>query len=306
MKMYWIYDLPLWLFRMLTVGTTVAFSVIGLLCTRPLARRIHGEGSSHNDMVNNYIAGIAVFYSLTLGMLSVGVWERYENVKNLAADEGANLAVLFHSLDSYPEPVRTTLLDNLAEYVRYQIEEAGSLQRAGIVPTGDEQLLNAFQKNLFAYEPETDGQSAVQFQVLQEWNDLMKARRLRLQSINTGLPSAIWLVVLIGAAISIGATWLLVMEHLRVHVLLTLSLAAMIGLLIYLMAALDNPGRSQMTIRDQSVQTLYSQELKVYRDSQAARQHKPQQKSRKAKPAPRSHPDRLTSWAKAGEGFTSR
>ena len=40
MKMYWVYDLPNWLFGTLTVGVFVAFGLAGLYLTRSWMRRL--------------------------------------------------------------------------------------------------------------------------------------------------------------------------------------------------------------------------------------------------------------------------
>ena len=43
MNMYWVYDLPNWLFGLLTIMVTVAIGVGGLYATRRLVRRVHGS-----------------------------------------------------------------------------------------------------------------------------------------------------------------------------------------------------------------------------------------------------------------------
>ena len=40
MNLYWIYDLPNWLFELLTILLFVAFSLSGLLATRRMIRRV--------------------------------------------------------------------------------------------------------------------------------------------------------------------------------------------------------------------------------------------------------------------------
>jgi len=69
MNFYWVYDLPTWLFAMLTIAVTVAVGLAGLFATRKWVRRIHGDDHSHNDVVGFYLGAVCVFYGITLGLL---------------------------------------------------------------------------------------------------------------------------------------------------------------------------------------------------------------------------------------------
>lgn len=55
---YWLYDLPNWLFELLIVLLFVIFSVAGLLASRRWMRGMHFQ-HSYNDIVGFYLAGIA-------------------------------------------------------------------------------------------------------------------------------------------------------------------------------------------------------------------------------------------------------
>ena len=70
----------------------------------------------------------------------------------------------------------------------------------------------------------------------------------------TALPEAIWLGVLIGAAARIMLTWLNKAEGVVQHIVLTAVCAGLLGLLIFLIAALDTPYRGEMSIGPQAFQ----------------------------------------------------
>ena len=72
MTMYWVYELPNWLFGALTVAAFIAVGLAGLYLTRGWVRRLHKVDHSHNDVVGFYLAAVTVFYGITLG--SVGNW----------------------------------------------------------------------------------------------------------------------------------------------------------------------------------------------------------------------------------------
>jgi hypothetical protein len=66
--------------------------------------------------------------------------------------------------------------------------------------------------------------------------------------VDTGLPAALWTVVLIGAVLNIVPTYLFWVENFQLQVLLIVMLATFIGLLIFLIAAMDNPFRGEFSV----------------------------------------------------------
>jgi ABC-type branched-subunit amino acid transport system permease subunit len=77
---YWVYELPNWLFGTLTIAITEAIGLGGLYATRKWVRRIHGTEHSHNEVVGFYLSAICVFYGITLALLAVGTWQIYSDV----------------------------------------------------------------------------------------------------------------------------------------------------------------------------------------------------------------------------------
>ena len=51
MNLYWVYNLPNWLFGVLTIGVAIAVALGGLHATRKWVRRVHGDRHSHNELV---------------------------------------------------------------------------------------------------------------------------------------------------------------------------------------------------------------------------------------------------------------
>ena len=64
MNMYWLYELPNWLFGVLTIAVTAAVGLSGLHTTRRWVRRVHGDRHSHNEVVGYYLSAVCVFYGI--------------------------------------------------------------------------------------------------------------------------------------------------------------------------------------------------------------------------------------------------
>jgi hypothetical protein len=146
----------------------------------------------------------------------------------------------------YPEPIRAQLQAELRGYVEYVIHEAWPLQRRGQVPSGGVARMNRFQTTLTGFEPATEGQKLLHGETLRAYNEMIQARRLRLDSVKTGLPAVMWAVILAGALISLSASFFFRVADARFHLILVTLLAIFVGLVIFMILALDRPYRGDL------------------------------------------------------------
>ena len=96
-------------------------------------------------------------------------------------------------------------------------------------------------RELAVFEPATPGQQIAHGQTLRDLDDLFSNRRLRIEAVDSHLPRLMWLVVLAGAVIMIFMTYFFSAESEPLHRLLTAALSLLIGLVIFLILALDRP-----------------------------------------------------------------
>jgi Protein of unknown function (DUF4239) len=196
MNIYWVYDLPIWLFGALTIAVTVAIGLGGFYATRKWVRRVHRDQHSHNDIVGFYLGAICLFYGITLGLLAVGTWQAYSELDAKVGEEASALAALYRDVSSFPDPKRMELQADLREYARQVIDVAWPLQRRGIVPQNAADILGALQTDLASFEPTTEGQKTRYAETYREFDRILELRRIRLKSVVAGLPMPLWSVVL--------------------------------------------------------------------------------------------------------------
>jgi uncharacterized protein DUF4239 len=262
MNVYWLYDLPTWLFGLLTVAVAAAVGLAGFYATRKWVRRVHGEEHSHNEIVGFYLGAICLFYGVTLGLLAVGTWEAYSEVDTKVDEEASTLAALYRNVSSFPEPKRAELQGDLREYARQVIDVAWPLQRRGIVPQNAGKIMETIQTHLASFEPMTEGQRTLYAEAYRHFDRIVELRRGRLKSVVAGLPAALWCVVLVGAFINIAGTWFFDMKSRSMHMWMTVMFSGLLGLLIFLLAAMDNPFRGEISVGPEAFELVYQQLMK--------------------------------------------
>lgn len=245
---YWIYDLPTWLMAVLLSLTCFAFAWMGLLIFRPFVRRLMGPEPGRNDLVSYFLSAYGVFYGLMLGLIAVVTYENFSEVDHSVVREASTLGALYRDVSNYPEPLRSNLQGQLREYARFVIEESWPLQKQGINPEGGKKRVSTFQIDLCGFQPATKSQEILHAESIRQFNNFVESRRVRLHNVTTGLPAVMWWVVVVGAALNISLLWLFSVDRLLIHLILAGVLAMFIGLMLFLIASMDNPFRGQAGI----------------------------------------------------------
>jgi hypothetical protein len=256
MSFYWIYDLPNWLLCILIVATVVGLALVGLFISRPIVKRIVDGKPQHNDLVSYFLGAIGVFYGLALGLIAVATWENYTEVDAIVTAEAAALTSLYRDFDGYPQPLRGSLENTLREYTRTVIEKEWPAHKQGIALEDGDLILDRLENEVMNFEPTREREKIVHAEVLRSLDTVLDQRRLRLQAVSTGLPAALWAVVLIGAVLNGLLTYLFWIENLKLHAAAVAILACFIALLIFLTAAMDNPFRGEFSVNSDVFKTI--------------------------------------------------
>jgi hypothetical protein len=254
----WIYDYP-----NLVVGTLigiffVAVTWLGILIFRPMVRSwVHGD-QSVNDMIGFAFSGFSVLYGLLLGLLAVDAYQAFTEGTNIASKEASALTSLYLGTQGYPQPVRETLQAELRDYTRAVIEREWPELRKGAVPTGGigSQRAIAFSNDLAAFVPKNKQQEIIHAETLRRFSNFLELRRQRISDSRARLPAVLWWVVWVGALLNIALICMLDMK-IHVHLILGGMLALFLGLVIFLVAVLDNPFRGAVNVGPDDFQLVY-------------------------------------------------
>ncbi len=252
----WLYNIPPWSLAVLMVLLFEVLSLGGLfLARRYVLPRLHFHDGV-NDAVSGTVQSIGVFYGITVGLIAVGAWTNYQNAQGLVSQEAASIGVVYGDTFSYPEPLRTDLQNDLRQYVKNVIEVEWPAQQNGQTVSINRALLTRFQSTLLSFEPATESQKLMQAQTLTALNDLINARRLRIDAASGTLSPVMWSVIWIGALITIAVGFFFYLEDPRLHMVLIGLTAAFIGIVLFVIFINSQPFVGGYGIPPDSYQAL--------------------------------------------------
>ena len=253
---YWIYDIPNVLLAGLMCLACVGYTWLGILAFRPWIRKWLGPEPGKNEFVSYFLSAYGVFYGLMLGLIAVATYQNYSDVESKIGGEVTSIAALYRDVSSYPEPVRSNYQNHIRNYMHYVINEAWPAQQRGVMPVDGIMLITNFQKDLFSFEPKTKVEEIVHAEAIHQFNVFSENRRARLQSVMTALPEALWFVVIIGAVLNLALIWMFSVDRLSVHLILSGIISFFVGLMLFFIAAMDNPFRGELSVSSEPYQTV--------------------------------------------------
>lgn len=252
----WFYEIETWELGLLIVGGTFLFGVMGLLMTRFWIYESCRLNAATNESVNGLAGGVGVFIGLLVGLMAVAAWGNFDDVGKAAGREAAQVAVLYRDVGVLNDPQRTELQEDIKAYLRYVIDVAWPAHKRGESPRGGAEILSKFLKTLTAYQIASGKDQVLFAQALADYSKLIEARRTRLESVNVKVPGVLWVVVLCTAALSIFLSYFFHIETLRAHAILTGIFSLVLGLMIFLLVALDSPVRGGVSVETEDYSSL--------------------------------------------------
>lgn len=116
--------------------------------------------------------------------------------------------------------------------------------------------LQVIEQHLLTFEPLTKTQGIVHAEALRDFNDLVANRQQRLAGVRTSIPGVMWYAVAIGAIINIVLLWMLNMRF-TIHLILSGIVAFFLGVMIFLIASMDNPMRGEVSVSPEPFELAY-------------------------------------------------
>jgi hypothetical protein len=147
---------------------------------------------------------------------------------------------------------------DLRTYTQNVIDKSWPLQRKGVFPAENNEILWRFQDDLESFQPATNAQNILDAEAQRAFSNLVELRRMRLHNVESGLPAAVWVVVALGAVITLSVSWFFQTMSFAVHFWMVTLTAALLGLIIWLLVVMDHPLRGEVSIGPKPFEQVYA------------------------------------------------
>jgi hypothetical protein len=249
-----VYALPTVVQAALIVGVMIVASLAGLLLTRNLASPDLLRAS--HDVTGFIYGAVAVLYAVLLAFAAVIVWQDADQAAETFNREENLIGDLYRDAGLLPAEFSKPFQTRLKAYVTALVEDEWPQMQRGKRSEKTSELLHELFVDFAAFEPATKRDQTIYAESLRVMNQVLDHRRMRLAAAETGLQPVVWSIMILGAAITIAFTYQFALGSIVMQGVMTAALGASVGLIFFLIVALDYPFRGDVAIGSGRLQDL--------------------------------------------------
>lgn len=242
----WIYAVPAWLGFFIVVAVCVGIACGGHVLVR---RRFPSRDFiEYNEVAGFLFSVVGTIYAVLLAFLVIVVWEDFAQAGQRAQSEVDAATDVWRLSRHLPAADAGRLRADLRAYSDAVIDEEWPAMRQGGSSARAQRLIIALIDDTAGIAASDPRQTTLQTTVLERVQRMADLRRRRIYDNQSGIPSVLWLGILVGAATLIGFVYLFGMKDFTVQLLMTAAIALIIGVSFALILELDYPFRGDISV----------------------------------------------------------
>ena len=234
-------------FGVLVVGGTCLLALAGLEVVQRLVPATSRQ--RHNDVAGFIYAALGVIYAVLIALVVIAVWEEYDAASVTVEQEANALAEIFWLGNRLPKPEGSHIQELCRSYAEEVVHKEWPLMEQGQSPLMTQTqgtpagwtLIDDIRANLQEFQPRTQADEQLYAEGLDQVQRLADARRMRLVAAEEGVPAVLWSVLIFGGIAAVGFTYLFGLQNTWAHRLMVVTLAAVIGLVLFTIGAMEHP-----------------------------------------------------------------
>jgi hypothetical protein len=195
---------------------------------------------AHYGATGAIYAALYVMFGIALGFSLYLVWGQYKAARITVEAEAAAVQRLYWMAEDFPDPNRSNVQDLAVSYARGEVREEWPLMGKGRVSPHAEQRAHQLARAVRELSPKTAVQSELYADALGCMDVFRENRALRTTEVREGIPSVVWVVMVSGAVITVGFTYLFAMRSFKLHAVATGALTVVVVLLLFTVGVLDH------------------------------------------------------------------
>jgi len=239
-------NLTTWELGILIIGAFVLLALAGLYVVRRWFPSL--QESDSNDVAGVILGVLAAIYGIVLAFVIVSLYEDFRKAGSDVRIEATALSKVYADSRGFSPTEAAALKANVATYIRSVIGDEWPAMSKGRESESTWRALDAFYTTLEHYQPRTTSQKVFYAETAGRLNDLAGAHRERLNDSEESLPTTFEILLVGGALLLLGCTFLFAVGNRRLHTTLVLAVAVLLGFNLLLALVLDYPFSGEVVV----------------------------------------------------------
>jgi hypothetical protein len=195
-----------------------------------------------NEVVGFIIAVVGVIYAVLLAFVVIVAWENFTSAERIVGQEASTLRSIYRESVAFPPKTQDKLSGLVLRYADEVIEREWPEMARG--EPGDPRVGDVFDEmasTIAEVDVTTPAQEAFVGAEVDRLSELVSLRSQRLDYVERTIPGVLWLALVVGGIVTIGFALLFGLQQAALHSLMLVSLAALVGVLLFVAVEMDYP-----------------------------------------------------------------
>jgi hypothetical protein len=239
---------PLWCSGLLLV---LGVPVVAVAAQLALRRRwsVLREGD-HNEVAGFLIAIVGVIYAVLLAFVVIVSWQQFSRAGDTVGQEASALRTIERTAAAFPPDPHARIRATVVA-LEWPAMSRGEPGAPAVGAT-----LDRLSIDIEALPADTPARAQFVGAEAERFNDLVSARSSRLDFVEQGLPGVLWAALIVGAVVTIAFSMVFALSSRLLQVLMTGSIAVLIGILLFVAVAIDHPFVGDVAVTPGSLQRV--------------------------------------------------
>ncbi len=195
----------------------------------------------HNDLIGWHVSVLGSTYAVILGFMLFAVWTNFQTADTNAEAEANCLVSVARSSRGLPAEQRALILRLANAYTRIMIAEEWPAMSHGQISPASHPIVQQLWASLISTEERPGLEQTSLDHTMSELARMTEYRRLRQMQVDANLPEILWLVLILGATVTILSACLFGTSDFRLHVIQVIMLSLLISSILVAIGDINRP-----------------------------------------------------------------
>ncbi|HEY9715151.1 MAG TPA: hypothetical protein V6C72_16900, partial [Chroococcales cyanobacterium] len=199
--------------------------------------------------ISGYLLSVVgTLYAVLLGLVVVDAMQKFQQARDVVEREANSLADVYVFAGRLPAQKRDAVQSVCRKYAHEVISgEWPAMDKGSYSPEARRTAVKLMEA-VSDFEPTTENEKALYPMIVQNASEVWDNRRIRINMATNGVPLVEWITLIIGAEIVVIFTYFFDLKHLKLQIMMTAMVAALIALNLYLLLLFGYPFSGELSI----------------------------------------------------------
>ena len=231
---------------LITVGAVAASSTGVVLVRKYVDSNILRD---HHEATDHMMACVGTLFAILLGFMVANAMTRFEEARINVQEEAGAAGDIFRLSRGLPPPTNMVIMTDCVKYFDGVADEEFRLMEDGKMSDKCWQIYSDLWQHCTSYDPKTQGQSNLHQGLVEAMTKLGECPCQRAAQIQSHIPIVLWLVVGIGAIVTVSFSFFFGLDSVKLQLAMTALLTYVLCMNISLLISFNDPFSGDVKIK---------------------------------------------------------